>query len=307
MTFDRLYFSAGTDAVDAALITKATALQAFALNNRIPLGRIAAIGDSSNDIPLLSIPRLGLAGAPANAQSSVKRVLSTIKRAFISEKSVLAGFAEFYAQCEESGIQYVFADRDGVLVWSWRQAEKRRLRLLFARMGLEGRPFIIVITGSSYEQNVEFMREYRLDSSLSKNRRIRERPCLIYAENGALQVNILNQRVRKYSDALDKGLLRVLKNDFRETLLQKLEQQLLPKYSLEFSRVPSNRRSTLSLIPKQTMVTLNLPKRHLSALEYRYSAESDRLRVAILEEMASTAHQLGLPYEILGDDASAFG
>jgi len=59
MTSTCVYLSAGTDAVDAALITKDSALKSFASDMGIPLPRIAAIGDSANDIPLLKIPNLG--------------------------------------------------------------------------------------------------------------------------------------------------------------------------------------------------------------------------------------------------------
>jgi hypothetical protein len=299
MTSTCVYFSAGADAVDAALITKDSALKSFASEMGVPLSRIAAIGDSANDVPLIKIPNLGLVGAPNNAQIIVKQTLATIERSYVSNKDFLEGFVDFYARCLDSGIQYVFADRDGVLIWKEDLAEKSHLKQIVECMGREGRPFIIVITGSSYEQNVDFMRNYRLNSGLASNEKIRQNPYVIYAENGATQINILDSSIRDNIELCDTNLLRVLKSNFLDALLSNLENRVLPKFKLAFSRELSDQRSKIYLPLKRTMVTLNIPRTHDGIKDYRLSPEAAHLRDAILREMELVAQDLGLPYEIL--------
>ena len=299
MTSTCVYLSAGTDAVDAALITKDSALKSFASDMGIPLPRIAAIGDSANDIPLLKIPNLGLVGAPNNAQLIVKQTLEIIERSYLSNKEFLEGFMDFYAHCADTGIEYVFADRDGVLIWKEDLPEKSRLRQIVECMGQEGWPFIIIITGSSYEQNVDFMCKYRLNSNLASNEKIRENPYVIYAENGAVQINILDGSIRHCAEFLDRDLLSVLKTHFLNTLLNNIEKRILPIFNLEFSKELSDQCSKIYLPPKRTMVTLNVPRTHHGIEDYRRSPESDHLRDAILREMVIVARDLGLPYEVL--------
>jgi len=300
MTSTRVYLASGTDAVDASLITKDSVLKGFASDMGISLQRIAGIGDSANDIPLLKIPNIGLVGAPNNAQLIVKKTLKTIERSYISNKDFLEGFMDFYVHCIDAGIEYVFADRDGVLIWKEDLVEKRHLRQIVESMGQEGRPFIIIITGSSYEQNVDFMRKYRLNSSLASNEKIRENPYVIYAENGVVQINILDGGIRNYDKFLDKDLLSVLKTNFLNALLSNVEKRILPVFNLEFSKELSDQHQKIYLPPKKTMVTLNVPRTHHGIEDYRQSPESDHLREAILREMEIVAQDLGLPYEVLG-------
>ncbi len=299
MTSSCVYLSASTDAVDAALITKDLALKSFASDLGIPLSRIAGIGDSANDIPFLKIPSLGLVGAPNNAQLIIKQILKTIDRSYISNKDFLNGFVDFYARCADAGIEYVFTDRDGVLIWKEDLPEESHLRQIVKRMGQEGRPFIIIITGSSYEQNVDFMSKYRLDSSLASNKRIRENPYVIYAENGAVQINILDGSLRSHVEFLDRDLLRVLNTNFLNALLSNVEKRILPVFDLEFSRELSDQHSKIYLPSKRTMVTLNIPSTHHETEDYRRSPEGDHLRDMILGEMVIAAQDLGLPYKVL--------
>ncbi len=295
-----VYLSAGTDAVDAALITKDSALKSFASDMRIPLLRIAGIGDSANDIPFLKIPNLGLVGVPNNAQLIVKQTLETIERSYISNKDFLDGFVDFYTHCLDAGIEYVFADRDGVLIWKEDLPEKSRLRQIVECMGQEGWPFIIIITGSSYEQNMDFMCKYRLNSSLASNEKIRENPYIIYAENGAVQINILDGSIRNCAEFLDRNLLTILKTNFLNILISNVEKRILPIFNLEFSKELSDQGSKICLPSKRTMVTLNIPRTHHGIEDYRRSPESDHLRDSILREMVIVAHDLGLPYQVLG-------
>lgn len=299
MTSKCIYFSSSTDAVDAALLTKDSALKRFALDMGIPLSHIAGIGDSASDIPFLKLPNLGLVGAPNNAQLIVKQMLGTFERAYIANKDFLDGFLDFYEHCLEAGIKYVFADRDGVLIWKEDLPEKRQLREIIECMGQGGRPFIIILTGSSYEQNLDFMLKYKINSDLAMNARIRENPYIIYAENGAVQINILNGSIRNYDELLDKEFLRKLKTDFSDALLRSVEKEVLPIFELEFSKEHSNQHSKIYLPPKRTMVTLNIPRTHHGIADYRRNPESNHLREAILREMVEVARDLGLPYEVL--------
>jgi hypothetical protein len=299
MDANRIYLSASTDAVDASLVTKDFAIRNFASSTGTPLSRVAGIGDSANDLPFLRIPGLGLVGAPGNAQAAVKQALRAIPRSYISTKSVLDGFLDFYARCRDEGIEVVFTDRDGVLIWNEDDGARARLKQLLERMGRDGRPFIIILTGSSYEQNVDFMRHFQLDASLASNPRIRQNPYVIYAENGAVHIDILGASARNYGAALDSPLLVALTRDFLRSLVGHIREKILPAFRLGLSNSRSDKRSKLYLPPKTTMVTVDLPRAHAGLEDYRQSAVSDALRQALLREMAITAEELHLPYEVL--------
>jgi len=299
MAANRIYLSASTDAVDASLVTKDLAIRSFASSTGTPLSRVAGIGDSANDLPFLRISGLGLVGAPSNAQAAVKQALKAIPGSYISTKSVLDGFLDFYARCRDEGIEVVFTDRDGVLTWNEDGGARARLRQLLERMGQNGRPFIIILTGSSYEQNMDFMRHFQLDASLGANPRIRQNPYIIYAENGAVQIDILGASTRNYAAALDSHLLDALTRDFLRSLVRHIREKILPAYRLGLSNNRLDLRSKLYLPPKTTMVTVDLPRAHVGVKDYRQSPASDALRQALLREMAITAQELHLPYEVL--------
>ena len=294
-----IYLSASTDAVDASLVTKDFAIKSSALGKGIPLSRVAGIGDSANDLPFLRISGLGLVGAPSNAQTAVKQALKAIRGAYLSPKSFFEGFLDFYSRCTDQGIELVFTDRDGVLIWNENGAAKAVLRPLLELMGQDGRPFIIILTGSSYEQNVDFMRHYQLNAGLGVNPRIRENPYIIYAENGAVQIDILGGSSRNYAADLDSTLLGTLTHAFLHSLLHRIREKVLPAFQLGLSEDRSDQHSKLYLPPKRTMVTVNLPRSHLRLEDYRQSPESDTLRQALLQEMVLTAQELHLPYEVL--------
>ena len=299
MPSGRIYLSVSTDAVDASLVTKDLAIKTFTSRVGVPLSRVAGIGDSANDLPFLKIPGLGLAGAPSNAQVAVKQALRTIRGSYISKKSVLDGFLDFYSKCSDAGIEFVFSDRDGVLIWKGDAEEKARLKQLLETMGQQSRPFIFILTGSSYEQNIEFMGNYKLDSSLGANQRIRENPYIIYAENGAVQIDILTSKSRDDAVSVDQDLLAALKGDFLQCLLRRIKENILPVFGLELSDQRSDQRSKLYLPPKKSMVTVNVPRTHMGLEDYRRSPQSDRLRQALLKAMILTAKEHGLPYQVL--------
>lgn len=299
MAANRIYLSASTDAVDASVVTKDLAIKSFASSTGIPLSRVAGIGDGANDLPFLRISGLGLVGAPSNAQPAVKEALKAIRGAYISTRSVFEGFLDFYARCCDEGIEVVFTDRNGVLIWNEDGRARARLRQILEGMGQNGRPFIIILTGSSYEQNLDFMRHFHLDASLGVNPRIRENPYIIYAENGAVQIDVLGASARNYAATLDKQLLVVLTHDFLHSLLRRIRETILPAFHLELSTDRSDQRSKLYLPPKSTMVTVNLPRAHVGTEDYRQSPGADALRQALLKEMMTTARELRIPYEVL--------
>lgn len=175
---DRLFLSTGTDAVDASLVTKDHALRTFAATEHVPLSRIAAIGDSVNDLPFLTLSGLGLRGIPSNAQPAVRSGLGDFDNKIELQTSFTEAFLEFYAIAGNCGIQYVFADKDGVLVWRDTDAIEHgpSLRTIFSNAGLGTRPFVFVLTGSSYEANIAFLRSFDLAAACEGNPRIRERP-----------------------------------------------------------------------------------------------------------------------------------
>lgn len=294
-----IFLSASTDAVDACGLTKDIAVKKFCEENNINPSRVAGIGDSSNDIPFLSIPGLGLAGAPLNAQPAVKTFLRQKENSFLSSKICWSGFKEFYQKCISRQITHVFADRDGVLICKDPETRKDDLRDLFLKMGQNDRPFVIVLTGSSYEQNIPFLDSYTLDGSLSANSAVVANPYLIYAENGAVQINVLDKRIRNFGDFLDPELIKTLTRDFAEEVTKRIEENVLESFALCLTLNRSDEVSKIYIPKKSTMVTFNIPKEHAGYSDYRRTVDSDQLRKAILQEMVFVAEKFKLPYKVL--------
>ena len=294
-----IYFSASTDAVDAFLLTKDKPVLDFVTRHGIGLSNSAAIGDSVSDLPFLTIPNLGLVGTLGNAQSGVKQAVRNLKNGWISSFQVQEGFLEFYELAGKEGISHIFSDKDGVLAWKGDSANRHRLRRVFQAMGLGVNPLIIVLTGSSYEQNLDFMREHGIDSSLSANPHIRRNPYLILAENGAVQINVLTRQTRESMELLDTELLSLLKGNFERELIATADRRILPGFELGWSNRSSDQVEKIYVPPKKTMITLNMPRQFRDGREYGRSTKAQELQNAILESMVDLAVAVGLPYEVI--------
>jgi len=296
---DLLYLSASTDAVDAALMTKEHAVTGFASKNQIPLTNIAGIGDSANDLPFLQIPSLGLRGSPANAQPVVRAALANLDHSILLSASFTDGFLEFYRLAEQRGISYVFADKDGVLVWRDSDALSQKLSPIFRNMGKGGYPFVFVLTGSSYEQNLEFIQTSGFDGAFAENPRVQEHPFVVLAENGAVQVNVLTGEIRENVASINQTLLGYIKSDFQQQILRIMKKEVLPRFDLQWSSTADDQVERIWLPPKRTMVTVNLPKTFRDGRDYRASSRGKELSDSILNSMIRVAQTTGIRYTVL--------
>jgi len=294
-----LYLSASAEAIDAALMTKGTIVTDFSTTQNIPLTKIGAIGDAANDLPFLSLPHLGLRGVTANAQTKVKDKIIDLSNSMITSKEGLEGFEEFYEQCQKRNIQYIFSDRDGVLIWSNTDAVINRLHDMLISMDGTIHPYIKILTGSSYEQNTDFIEKYRIRSILKHNPSLNDDPYLILAENGAIQINIFSLEVRDFKNFIDEGLVQWLKEEFEPTLCRTIEKKVFPRFGLSWSANILDQVEKVYIPPKRTMVTLDVPKVFKSGEDYRKSKIGENLRMAILGAMEEIANNQNVPYKIL--------
>lgn len=295
-----MYLSASSDAIDASLITKDRAVEAFLRDRRIPARRVAVIGDSVNDLPFLLLPELGLRGAPANAQVAVRDRLRDTPDTFMPAETFTAGFLEFYRVAAQEGMTHVFADRDGVLIGGEPEQHREALMDLFAQMGVPGRPFVIVLTGSSYAQNQAFMDRHGLDARLMRNAAIARTPHVVWAENGSIRINVLDRTATCVELVSDPTLLGFLKAGFEETVRQRVGTEVLPAFGMRWATGSREGDSDVYVPPKATMFTINVPRIHGAERDYRRSQQSDAFREAVLRVMTSVADQAGVRYEILG-------
>jgi hypothetical protein len=298
---DLLYLSASTDAVDAALVTIERAVTTFAKANKTPMSKIAGIGDSANDLPFLRVPGLGMRGCPANSQPVVRAEIAKLDSGILLSSSFADGFLEFYELAEKRGISYVFADKDGVLVWKDNDAltHKNALSAVFRGMGLESRPFVFILTGSSREQNVAFIESYNSDGAFASNQKIRELPFIVLAENGALQINVLTRETREDLSMIDAKFLKLLKSSFEKRVLTRLEKEVLPRFGLEWGQDASDQADRIWIPPKRTMFTVNLPRTFRGERDYRASRGGEELRRTILNCMIEEADTIGMRYCLL--------
>lgn len=298
---DLLFLSASTDAVDAALMTKEHAVTNFAAKEGVPLSKVAGIGESVNDLPFLQIPGLGMRGAPLNAQPAVRTALAQLDRSVLLSVSFSDAFFEFYRLAEQRGISYVFADKDGVLVWSDSEASSQMTALsaVFRNMGTGKFPFVFVLTGSSYDQNLDFIGSYRALGAFEKNPQVKERPFVVLAENGAVQVNVLTGEIREDTFLIDRSLLNFIKGDFLKQIVIVMEAKVLSRFNLQWSLSAADQIERIWIPPKRTMVTINIPKTFKDGRDYRSSPRGKELSSSILDSMIRVAEMLGIRYWLL--------
>jgi hypothetical protein len=298
MDLDIVYLSANNEAVDAALLTKGMAIPAYAEMHGLPMRQIGAIGDGINDIPFLTVPGLGLVGTPSNAQEKVKQIVGNMRNGYLSSKKVLDAFIEFYQIARERGITHIVSDRDGVLLQKGDLRRGKEFFDLARRMGLDGNPFITVLTGTAYGQNTDFVADYGLNK-LDENSSVRSDPYVLMTENGAIHVNVLTGEATNYCSKLNQALLRRLKEDFEPEVLKQIESEILKDFKLQWSVDYGDQTEKVYVSPKQSMFTVNIPRYFADGTDYRRSEQAGVLRERIFDIMVETARRMGFNYKIL--------
>lgn len=292
-----IYVTATTEAVDAALITKDLALIRYAQTKAIPRSRIGAIGDGVNDLPFLLVEGLRVAAAPANAHQVVKDAVRRLPHGLVTDGHVLAGFLEFYRYATAMGVSHVFADRDGVL-WTEGQAGTHldSLRSVFSAVGGAAAPTVLILTGTSAEQNIPFLEATGL-TTLSQNAAIREDPRILLAENGAVKVDVLSGKTH-VDLPIDDDLLAELQGPVREEVVRRLHTEVLPEFRLSFCDDADSQIERVYLPAKKTMLTINVPRRFSDGRSYRKSEEGTKFRRRVVEVVVETLRVRGLQHSV---------
>jgi len=248
----------------------------------------------------MTIPGLGLIGAPANAQLKVRRVVDHLENSVRLSGSFSDAFAEFCRVAQKRQIKYVFADKDGVL--TWKEAGVCNLNLvaeLFRCAGVAGLPFVLILTGSSYEQNLQFLNSSELTTAFACNPRIAASPYIILAENGTLRINVLTRGVTDDAAIIDRSRLAWLKGSCEHELLTLVGKEVLPEFGLRWSAAADDQVEAIWIPKKRTMVTLNIPRQFRDGRDYRLSVEGRGVGLAIVSCMARIAEASGVKYAIL--------
>ena len=295
-----IFLSGATDAVDAVLVTKRDAVLTYAKDQCLELSKIAAIGDSVNDLPFLEIEGLGLIGAPNNAQQRVKDFVIQKPHGVVLEKNVLSGFCDFYRKAKEKGIQTIFADRDGVLIWKdLKKEDIVPLKEMLLKSTPKKGPNVFVLTGSSFDQNTRFISEYNLNDENVFSPEIKKNPYIILAENGCLHISVKDNQTKLSSSIKNTSDLDQLKNHFEPKVKKLLATRVLPVYGLTFTDRHEDQVEKLYIPKKTTMVTFNIPKFFKDGSDYRHSPTSDKLREDILKVMKDVAIELDFHVEFI--------
>jgi len=288
-----------SSAIDALILTKDEIIPIVADEYSIDLEKIAIMGDSLIDLSCLTLPGLGLAGAPANAQESVIEALTSQDNGYVSPHRFYDGFRDFYFKATERGMQLVISDRNGVLTEGSNMQWGTEFGELALKMGQEGRPYVIVLTGSSYDQNIDFRQEYGLDQRLGENPVVKNHPYSLLVEGGTTHVNVLTGEIKNYAANIDPSLLEALKGDFEKQVRERIEHEVLPDLGFEWTQDYRDQTGKVYHIPKSNMVTFNLPMYFENGKPFRESPQADSFKDDVLKVMVETALNLGLPYEIL--------
>ena len=199
----------------------------------------------------------------------------------------------------ERGITHIISDRDGVLK-DGKQAWGNEFKALTREMGTPGKPYVVVLTGSSLDQNLEFMQEYGLDETLATNPAVQRHPYLLLVENGIIAYNVLTGEIRNGVQTLNSDLLAQLKGPFEEEVMRQLREQILPQFGLRESYVYDDQRGAIYIARKEAMVTLNIPREFADGRkDYRRSSEAENLRQTMLRIMTQAAKKVEVLYQIL--------
>lgn len=294
----KIQIAVSTSAVDAYILSKDKAVEIVAKEFGVSIDEVATIGDGTNDLPMLTMPGLGLAGAPSNALDQVKEVIQGLDNGFISEFSHYDGFRDFYQRAADQGIKLIVSDRDGVLKGGGDMQWGEEFRELALEMGGDN-PFVMILTGSTIHQNLPFMKEYGLDERLAANPYVQENPYLVMMENGALKMNVLNGELRDYIAELDVNLLAALRLTFMPIVKERLEEEVFSDFGLEWSKDSEDKSQRINHVEeKLSMVTFDMPRTFLDGKPYRDSESADRLRERMVGIMVEVAEELELPYEL---------
>jgi hypothetical protein len=293
-----IYISSNTDAVDISLHTKegvfAKTVAGYKKQNRV----VAGIGDGKNDLPFLLHPQLDFIGAPANAQEEVKQLIGQRPDAYISPGTFLDGFMDFYQVCKKRGVDYIFSDRDGIFLGSNNTEDPGRIYELFLHMGEPGNPVVHILTGSSYEQNTGFIRDYRIMEALLANTTITQ-PYYLYAENGALQIDCRTGTYEIDPTLYNEAFLSQLKQSVFPRIIEAIDTTLLKKYGLSWSSGMQDQVEKLYIPEKHTMLTINIPKQYRDGTDYHHSTDAAALRTDLTECIRTLLEQQTLTYKIL--------
>lgn len=299
MSNSTIFFSVGLDAIDAALITKDRAVANFALSRGIPIEKIAAIGDSANDLPFLAINGLACRGAPLNAQAKVKEVLKQYANAFIASKNCFEGFEQFYERCMACQVKYIFSDRDGVILCNREDTPMDRFHRIISDIGIGTKPVLKILTGSSYEQNLQFIEAYSIREAVYSNKRVREDPYLILAENGAVEIDVISGNFKLSKDIFDVSLLSWLMNRFKLTLFERIESEVFHRFGLSWSNDSDDIIGKVQAPQKRTMVTIDIPQLTIDGQDFRGSGHGSRFGMAVLDIMKEVANSSKVPFCVL--------
>ncbi|MBD3314105.1 HAD hydrolase family protein [Candidatus Woesearchaeota archaeon] len=296
---EKIHLIKNKAAVDATILTKDRAIVKYANFHDIPLENLAAIGDGTTDLPMLTLEGIGLAGAPANSQARVKETVGSLPNGWVSSEEVFDAFIEFYNIARDSGLTNIISDRDGVLKWKNDMRGARDFRQILDYMGNNRNPFVTVLTGSGVTQNLEFMDIYGFnDPNLRSNKAIRDNPYILLAEGGLIHFDVIHGETINLCRKLNQDLLDKLKNDFEPEVADKIKSRVLDDFGLEWSSDYNDQEGKIYRPPKQGMVTFNIP-RQVNNNDYRNTEESEMLRNKIIDIMAETAEEKNIHYEIL--------
>lgn len=280
----QFYIAENSDAVDVYAFSKRDGLARILADTGFRADQTAVIGDSENDLSFLSAKGIALRGAPGNAQQVVR---SYVGPEHVTASVGLDGFLEFYAICKERGIQLIVSDRDGVIKWKDESALPQ-LKAVWRGMGSDG-PAIVVLTGSSIEQNLRFIDDYGL-SAARDNSCVQRHPYLIYAENGAVALNILTRQA--IATPTQHGALIA---ELKSAVLKSLESGPLARWGITLTHDPLDQRWKCYVPDKSTMLTINLPRLDRNGEFFRDSADAEQLRREIGAHIRQVAQAIKLP------------
>jgi hypothetical protein len=192
----------------------------------------------------------------------------------------------------------VFSDRDGVIVnGGFTAVVMDEINEVITNSLSPGNPSLIILTGSSYEQNRPFIELAKINRYALRYREAD--PCILFAENGSVRINIFDGSVKELRDVLNTRLLEWLKSEFQSSFFKAIEKRILHKFGLSWSADATRLEDKLFSPQKATMVTVDLPKLPKQRVESRGMETMQLLSKDLLTIMEEIVISSNVPYIML--------
>ncbi|MBD3204420.1 HAD hydrolase family protein [Candidatus Woesearchaeota archaeon] len=295
MSLDTYYIEVLDNAVSVVILTKAKALEIYSEKYGINLNNSMGVGDGLSDIGFMN--NCGFCACPANSQEKVKELVNE-KHGLVSDKQGLDGALEAYEKAKEKGLEAVIFDKDGVLTVNNELSRGEEFREVLRKAGQEKNPYIILLTGSSFDQNTDFLEAYGFNH-LHENPAYKKKPWAVMFNSGLQFYNVFDKETKSLCDIPDEMVAGI--NNLKNYVEKMIEKDIFGNFGIvgfteDYEKGQNGR---IYRPKKEAMATWNIPRYFKDGKTvYRGSEEAKRFSDALVKIITDFFDEKQYNYEI---------